>query len=156
MLIGDELAENGAIRRTRSRWGNLAIRAEKPKLAYAPHGTTLDHSNVSGQTRELCLSILFTLRAEALKACLRSRDCELARSPIISHDLTTNMRDYFEIGGRLREIQSRTLMQALSAPARRVNNIDRHSAWVCPETLEWSRVVLSGTLARNGETQQNN
>ena len=74
------------------------------------------------------------------------------RSPTISHDLT--MRDYFEIAGRLREIQIRTLMQALSAPARRVNNIDRHSARVCPETLKWSRVVLSGTLARNGETQQ--
>ena len=72
--------------------------------------------------------------------------------PTISRDLT--IRDYFEIGGRLREIQIRTLMQALSAPARRVNNIDRHSAWVGPETLEWSRVVLSGTLARNGETQQ--
>ena len=89
LLIGDELAENGAIRRTRSRWGNRAIRAEKPKLAYAPHGTTLDHSNVSGQTRELCLSILFTLRAEALKACLRSRDCDLAQSPTIYRDLTT-------------------------------------------------------------------
>ena len=55
-----------------------------PARESAPFGTILDHIVAYGQTRPFWISTYLTLCAQPLRRAVRSRDCDLPRSPVSS------------------------------------------------------------------------
>ena len=77
LSIGDDVAENGAIRRTGSNRPFGASRSITPLIPHAPFGAILGHIVADGQTRPLWISAYLTLHAQSISCAVRGRDCDL-------------------------------------------------------------------------------